>query len=71
MPNAEPTFSRVYTRATEPDGRVWYYGECPELPGCLVYSREETDVPGLLSEAIRVMRSPIPTDTVLDDADHA
>lgn len=67
---AASPYTRVYSRATQPDGRVWFYGECPQLPGCLVYSEDEREIVGLLSEAIRVMSSAVPTTEAAEAPDH-
>ena len=44
--------------APSKDGRHWYYGECPNIPGCIVYSEIEEEVPQLLDAAIEAMIEP-------------
>lgn len=47
---------RLYRKETEPNGRVWYIGECPQIDGCIVYSDVEEEIDGLLDVAIAAMK---------------
>ncbi len=52
--------TRLYRKGDAPskDGRQWFYGECPNIPGCIVYSEIEKEVPELLEAAIDAMMEP-------------
>lgn len=50
------TDRRHFYSETDSRGQTWFYGVHLDLPGSLVGSLEEQDVPGLLDEAIELMR---------------
>lgn len=53
MPNAP---YRLYYSETSPQGRVWYYGKCPQIDGCIVYSEDASEIDALLDVAIAAMK---------------
>lgn len=46
-----PQLSWFSRREVDADGTQWFIAEYLELPGCVVYSKDEEEIPGLLEAA--------------------
>lgn len=49
-----PSVTKIFRPEVDNRGRTWYVGECPEIPGCVVYSDVESEVARLLDHAIEI-----------------